>query len=138
MKITETERLALYQVTTADAPFILELLNSEGWLKSIGDRNVHTLEQAQFYIENSFLKGYQKHGFGMYLVKRKADGISLGMSGLVQRDYFTGPDIGYAFLPDHTGQGYAFEAAQAILALAAHDHQVKELLFWHLPPITIR
>ena len=45
--ILETERLRLREFTLNDAAFIIELLNSPGWLQFIGDRNVKTEEQAR-------------------------------------------------------------------------------------------
>jgi RimJ/RimL family protein N-acetyltransferase len=44
--IHETERLLLRPFNTDDAPFILELVNSPGWLQFIGDRNIHSIEDA--------------------------------------------------------------------------------------------
>jgi len=36
--VTETERLRLRRLITDDAPFILRLLNDDGWLRFIGDK----------------------------------------------------------------------------------------------------
>ena len=47
MDILETERLILRQFTTGDSKFIVELLNSPGWIEYIGDRNIKTEEQAK-------------------------------------------------------------------------------------------
>jgi len=38
--ILETERLSLREFNTTDSTFIIQLLNSEGWLKFIGDRHI--------------------------------------------------------------------------------------------------
>ena len=43
----ETDRLLLREYTLSDAPFIFKLMNSEGWLKNIGDRNIKTIEDAE-------------------------------------------------------------------------------------------
>jgi RimJ/RimL family protein N-acetyltransferase len=43
------------------------------------------------------------------------------MCGLVKRPSLPHVDIGFAFLPQFTGQGYAFEAATAVLHHAHHD-----------------
>ena len=51
MKIAETNRLILSKITADDAPFILELMNTPGWLKYIGDRNINTVEEARDYIK---------------------------------------------------------------------------------------
>ncbi len=37
----KTNRLTLRKLEEKDCSFILELLNTEGWLKFIGNRNVH-------------------------------------------------------------------------------------------------
>ena len=52
----ETERLILRELTFDDVQFIISLMNSPGWLKYIGDRNIHTDEDAIKYIENGKLK----------------------------------------------------------------------------------
>ena len=47
-----TSRLLLRELNENDAPFILELLNTEGWLRYIGDRHIHTIADAVKYIHN--------------------------------------------------------------------------------------
>ena len=56
MQIAETNRLILSKITVDDAPFILELMNTPGWLKYIGDRNIKTVEAAADSIKNNQLK----------------------------------------------------------------------------------
>jgi|SRR5215213_1669414 len=113
-----TPRLFLTHFTEHDAPFILRILNTPGWLQFIGDRNVKTLEVAQQYTKDKLIAGYAKFGFGMYAVKLKETQDLVGMCGLVKRDTLEHADIGYAFLPEYTGQGYALEAAAAVLKYA--------------------
>ena len=45
-----TARLILRELDVDDAAFILSLLNDAEFLRHIGDRGVHTLEQARAYI----------------------------------------------------------------------------------------
>ncbi|MCR6553134.1 GNAT family N-acetyltransferase [Aeromonas sp. CPF2-S1] len=111
-----SERLELRELTVVDAPFILELLNDGDFYRYIGDRGIRTLEQAQEYIQQGPAVSYARYGHGLYLVERKEDGVSLGICGLIKRDTLEQVDIGYAFLPQYRGQGYAIEAAQAALA----------------------
>ena len=68
MNILETERLVLRKFTLDDTAFIIELLNSEGWIKYIGEKNVRTNDQAREYLENGPLKSYRNNGFGLALV----------------------------------------------------------------------
>lgn len=116
--VLETERLVLRDVETADAPFVLELLNSPGFLENIGDRGVRTEPEAEAYIRERVLGSYYAHGFGMWLAIQKLDQTPVGLAGLVQREGLDAPDVGYAFIPRVWGQGYAQEAAAAVLAYA--------------------
>ncbi|HDX8428530.1 GNAT family N-acetyltransferase [Aeromonas veronii] len=110
-----SSRLILREMIVTDAPFILELLNDGDFYRYIGDRGIRTLEQAQEYIQQGPAVSYARYGHGLYLVERKEDGASLGICGLIKRDALEQVDIGYAFLPQYRGQGYAIEAAQAVL-----------------------
>ncbi len=116
--ILETERLILREFTTNDAEFIVNLLNSPGWLEYIGDRNVKNVKQATDYLLNGPIKSYKENGFGLSLVELKLDKTPIGMCGLLKRDYLDYPDIGFAFLPDYTGKGYAFEVSKATINYA--------------------
>jgi RimJ/RimL family protein N-acetyltransferase len=116
--ILETERLNLREFTTGDAKFIIELVNTPGWLKFIGDRNIKTEEQAISYLENGPLKSYGLNGFGLSMVELKNKKTPVGMCGIIWRDNLEGPDIGFAFLPEFTGKGYAYEIANATMAFA--------------------
>ncbi len=120
MKTVEikTDRLVLRPYTLADAPFIFRLMNSEGWGKNIGDRNIKTIADAETYMEKRYLESYKKHGFGPYLVSLKEDNTPIGSAGLYQRDNLDHPDIGFAFLPEFYHKGYAFEAAHAVMRFA--------------------
>ncbi len=118
MVILETERLRLREFTLDDTPFIIELLNSPGWLMYIGDRNVRTEEEARSYLQDGPLASYQENGFGLWMVERKADNQAIGMCGVLKRIALENPDIGFAFLPAFHGNGYAFEAAGATLRFA--------------------
>jgi RimJ/RimL family protein N-acetyltransferase len=113
VKILETERLILRQLTTEDAEFIFELLNDPSFIRNIGDRNIRTLDDACAYILNGPVKSYQKNGFGLYLIALKGTGESIGMCGLIRRENLDDVDIGYALLAKFWFRGYAAEAARA-------------------------
>ena len=111
----ETARLAIREMTPADAAFILQLVNDADFLRHIGDRGVRTDDDARRYIETDPLASYARDGFGLWLVERRADGAPIGMCGLLKRDTLADVDIGFAYLPAWRGQGYALEAAQAVM-----------------------
>lgn len=113
-----TERLVLSELVPDDAPFIHTLVNDAGWLRYIGDRGVRTLDDARAYIENGPMASYARNGFGLYRVSVRDGDDAVGMCGLIKRDTLKHVDIGFAFLPDARGRGYAREAAFATLAHA--------------------
>ena len=133
MKTIESERLFLRPLTLEDGEFILQLLNTDGFIKYIGDRNVKTIEQAKNYLLNGPLKSYEINGFGLSLVELKTGRTPVGMSGLLKRDYLDHPDIGFAFLPDHTGKGYASEIVKEIIHYGLNRLQMEKILAIVLP-----
>ena len=110
-----TSRLTIRPFTLDDAAFIVALVNDPDWLRFIGDKAVASEEDARCYLTNGPLAMYQMHGFGLYAVELTNDRSTIGMCGLIRRAGLDDVDIGYAFLPRGRGQGYAIEAAQAML-----------------------
>lgn len=127
-QILETERLILRKLTLDDTPFMLELLNTPTWLQFIGDRNVHTIEDAENYLLNGSLKSYEEHGFGFYAVVEKATTRTIGMCGLIKRDTLPDIDIGFAFLPDLLSKGFGYESASAMLDYALNVLNIKRII----------
>ena len=117
LKVLETDRLILRWLSPdEDAEFILQLLNEPSWLKFIGDKGVRTIEDARSYILQGPVDMYSRLGFGLYLVELKKEHSSIGICGLIKRDSLPDVDIGFAFLPNYWRQGYAYEAASAVMA----------------------
>jgi RimJ/RimL family protein N-acetyltransferase len=116
--ILETERLLLRELTLADAPFIVALLNDPDWVRFIGDRGVRTLEQARHYIDPGLHAMYEKYGYGLWLVARRKDSVAMGMCGLIKREGLDDVDLGFATLPAFRGQGYTSEATAGTLRYA--------------------
>lgn len=118
MKVLETDRLVLRRLSVDDADFMLGLLNDPSWLRFIGDRGVRTREDARAYILKGPIDMYERLGFGIYLTELKEGGAPIGICGLVKRDFLEDVDIGFALLPGFWGQGYAYEAASAVMEYA--------------------
>jgi len=123
----ETPRLILRPVHESDALFILRLFRSENWLKYIGERDVHTVEEARTYIREKMYPQLKKEGYGNYLVIRKTDNAKMGTCGLFDREGLEGIDIGFAFLPEFEGHGYAFEASERLKKAGLEDFKIKNI-----------
>jgi RimJ/RimL family protein N-acetyltransferase len=112
--VLETERLLLRRFTLDDASFILELVNDPAWIEHIGDRNVHSLEEARAYLRRGAMDMYERVGFGMWIMVLKSSGEVVGTCGLIRREALEDVDIGFAMLPQHRGKGLALEAARGV------------------------
>ena len=113
--ILTTERLIIRELTLDDSHFFFDLVNDPAWIQNIGDRNVKTLTDAQDYIRNRIIPPYKDLGFGFYAVVDKQTDDILGISGFIKREELEHVDVGFAFLPDGRGKGYAFESTQALM-----------------------
>ena len=78
---------------------------------------MRTLDDARAYLRNGPIASYRQHGFGLFLVE-DAEAQPIGFCGLLRRTELPDVDLGFAFLPEHRGNGYALEAAAATLAFA--------------------
>jgi ribosomal-protein-alanine N-acetyltransferase len=115
MIVCETPRLRLRHLNLNDAAFVLGLLNEPEFIRNIGDREVRSLEDARRYIRSGTVTGYEKIGFGLYLVELHAHATPIGVCGLLKRDYLEDVDVGFALCERFRNQGYAFEAASAVM-----------------------
>ncbi|MBC08178.1 GNAT family N-acetyltransferase [Thalassospira sp.] len=131
--IVQTERTILREANHDDAPFILQLLNEPGWLRFIGDRDVHDLAAARNYIDQRFRENYQKLGFGMCVAIEKYSQSPIGLIGFVKRDTLDAPDIGYSVSEVHQGKGYAFEVGSALIKHGWNAYGFEKIYGYCLP-----
>lgn len=114
-----------------DCAFIINLYNSDLFLKNSGKTGIDNQEKASKHIEGWITSNFQKNGHGQYLISlRSAEGDAslpdgeltpgqapIGMVTLM-RGHYSVPDVGFALLPEHTGKGYATEAGKRMLQFA--------------------
>lgn len=125
--ILETERLIIRLATFGDAHFFLKLLNQPSYIRNIRDTNVRSVEDARKFIEEFYFKSYQVNGFGLYVLQLKENTEIVGVCGLVKRDQFDFPDLGFALLSSYQGHGYIHESSLAVLDYAGTTLDLDEL-----------
>jgi RimJ/RimL family protein N-acetyltransferase len=116
LEVARTDRLLIRWLNASDAAFILRLVNERAWIQFIGDKGVSTLQDAQRYIENGPVEMYERLGFGLYLVELSKTGEAIGICGLIKRESLEDVDLGFAFLQEFWGRGYALESATAVMS----------------------
>jgi ribosomal-protein-alanine N-acetyltransferase len=119
-RLPDTARLRLHGVTTKDHELMLAVWNDPAFMSNVADRGIRTAEQAKEAIKLGAEKLFENYGYGPYCMSLKSDGTMIGICGLFKRENLQHPDIGFAVLPDFCGQGFAGEAAAAVV-LHARD-----------------
>ena len=123
-----TDRLLIQTITEADHEFIRQLVNTQGWLQFIGDRHVYSKEEALAYIR----KINTTQDLRYWVVRLKED-TPIGLISFLKRNYLQHFDIGFAFLPAYCGQGYAYEAANAVLQIVKQLPEYATILATTVP-----
>ncbi len=119
-----TERLELSALKLTDADFIRTLVNTKEWIKYIGERNIHTNEAAENYVQ----KIIDNTNINYWVVSLTNQNINVGVVTFIKRDYLDYYDIGFAFMPDYTGNGYALEASKVVLNDALNNKNHLQIL----------
>lgn len=130
----ETDRLYISYClpsSPAHCAFLVELYNSPSFIAACGATGITTTEQAKSFIENRFVATHARHGHGQYLVSLKETSKPVGIVSLMKGDSpeesYSVPDVGFAMLPEVSGQGYATEAARKLLDYASEALGIKEV-----------
>lgn len=110
-----------------DHAFLRTLVNTPGWIRFIGERNVHDEAAAVAYTQRILSADNIR-----YWVVREG-GAPIGVVTLIKRDYLPHWDIGFAFLPEAGGRGLALEAARVVLREALRDPAHRRILATTVP-----
>jgi ribosomal-protein-alanine N-acetyltransferase len=112
-KILETERLYLREFTLEDASILLELNQDPDVMRYTGDPHPwSSLEESEKIFTDVILPQY-KNKIGRWAVFLKDTGEFIGWCGL--KDIGEEIDLGYRYHKKYWGNGYATEAANAVL-----------------------
>ncbi|CEJ71342.1 Spermidine N(1)-acetyltransferase [Chryseobacterium oranimense G311] len=133
MKI-ETQRLILRKFEEKDAERMFLLDSNPEVMKYIGVP-VLTDPAESLKIIRMIQKQYEENGTGRLAVIEKETGLLIGWSGLKLlteeiNGYKNVLDLGYRYLPESWGKGYALEAAKASLELGFHQMKA-EVIYAH-------
>ncbi|MGV3609838.1 MAG: GNAT family N-acetyltransferase [Fluviicola sp.] len=131
MKILETPRLTLREMTPEDAESAYILNSDPEVLKYTGDNPFESVEEAREFLEK--YESYKKYGFGRWAVILKETGEYLGWCGLKYIPELDEFDIGYRLMKKFWGKGYATEAAEACLKLGFGQFGMKTIVGRAMP-----
>jgi len=112
--VLETKRLVLREVTREDVDDMFRLHSNVLVGKYTGEPPITSKEEMMRAIDER-VHLYKKVGYGRWPTFLK-DGMQfIGWAGLAYLPEFDEIDLGYRFLPEFWGMGFATEASEAIL-----------------------
>lgn len=131
--LLESERLIIKEALVSDAPFYFQLFNDPDWIQFIGDKNLKSIEETRVYLKDILFRNSKLGGLGFFTVILKETNKPIGASTALQRDKLDFIDIGYAFLPEGRGKGYATEATKLIIEYIRTKFKQKKVLALTMP-----
>lgn len=114
--ILETPQLLLRPFTIDDAEAYWPLLRLPDVLRYTGETPKTSLDEVRDILLTRPLRDYATFGYGRMACIEKSSGRLVGFSGLKYLDELKETDVGYRFLPDTWGKGYATESGLALIA----------------------
>ncbi len=114
MLILQTERLLLREMTEADAEHLVRLGQNPNVTRHLPDTPPVGIEEAVRILRTVILPQYAMR-IGRWAVIRRDSGEFLGWCGLKYYADANEYDLGYRYFQEHWVQGYATEAAHAVL-----------------------
>ncbi|MCC6739098.1 MAG: GNAT family N-acetyltransferase [Planctomycetia bacterium] len=113
----ETPRLHLAPANASDAQALQSLWNEPEVRKYLWDGEEVPLEKAREAVE-AMNAGFREKGYGLWCVSLRHSGVLAGFCGLRGFGDAGAVELLFGLAPSRTGQGYATEAARAVLAHA--------------------
>jgi RimJ/RimL family protein N-acetyltransferase len=101
--------------------------------KFTGDGGVVSKGEVERRIRDHVLADYKKHGFGRLAVELKSNHQFIGFCGLKFLEDLKDVDLGYRFMSEYWGQGYATEASKAVIHYGFNTLNLVKIIAMVLP-----
>lgn len=107
--------MELKPFTLQDVEAYLPLVSEPAVIRYTGEVPMRTVDEVRGLLASHPLHDYAIHGYGRMACVEKNTGRLVGFCGLKYLEDLQETDIGYCFVPDCWGKGYATESAQSIM-----------------------
>ena len=133
--VLETERLIIRQFVPEDAEYIYKLHNDPDVMKYISSKKDEevTIEECSSFVEHC-RSYYKKHtGLGIWATQTKEIGDFIGWTTLKDLDNTEDIEVGYRLQKEFWGNGYATEAAKALIEYGFNELKLDKIVGVALP-----
>jgi RimJ/RimL family protein N-acetyltransferase len=130
--VVETERLVLRAFRNDDLDAFAAMSADAEVMRYIGPGE--TVDRNGTWRSMAVFNGHWSlRGFGMWAIERKGDGTFIGRTGLHHPPYWPDLEAGWLLGRGAWGQGFAREAAAAVLAFARRRLPARRLVSYIRP-----
>lgn len=124
--ILETKRCRVRETTVEDVDSFYRIYEEPSITEYMEDLFADRDEEIAYtndYIE----KVYAFYGYGMWTVLEKVSGAVIGRAGIIWREGYDVPELGFVIGVPWQGSGYAYEVCEAILRYAKEELAMEQV-----------
>jgi ribosomal-protein-alanine N-acetyltransferase len=129
--IIETDRLLLREILPTDEMALFLLDRNPNVHRYLGNKPISTVQESKKHIDH-IRNQYIQNGIGRFAVVLKETDEVIGWSGI---KFITEPEnnhvdfyeIGYRFIEEYWGKGYAYESAKAWVDYGFDQMKIKKI-----------
>lgn len=126
-QVFETQNLVALRWSGNEVEDLLAVYGDADAMRWVGDGAAITREQCEAWLEVT-RSNYAKRGYGMFALKERASGQTVGFCGLVHPGQQAEPEVKYAFLRSCWGRGLATEAVLGLLDWGRTVHGLRYII----------
>jgi RimJ/RimL family protein N-acetyltransferase len=126
--LLESERLVLRPIALTDLDDWYEQLRSDEDVRRFLPPGEHYTREMAGRSLGAAVERWKSNRYGVWVTAKKSSGDFVGHCGLVDlAEAGGGIELAYAVRPEHRGNGYATEAARAVLGFAFEELKLAEV-----------
>jgi RimJ/RimL family protein N-acetyltransferase len=131
----ESERLVYERIVREHADELASLMRDPDVMRTLWPSAIHPTEEQISSSLNRKVVHWERHGFGMWLLRERTSGEFLGRGGPQYTDVLSARavEVGWAIVPARWGEGFATELAIASVDKVFTHLQLREVIAFTLP-----
>lgn len=125
--VLETKRLFIRETTVEDVDAFYSIYKNPeitAYMEPLFENPDEERAYQEMYIKNV----YGLYGYGVWTVIEKKSGKIIGRAGVAPRAGCEEPELGFVIGKEWQGQGYAYEACEAVLSYVKKEFEINRVI----------